>query len=133
MANCRACNAAYIETKDHSGNWKDLCPKCYHISSQESYESQLGVEGLLVDRERENAIGAPLVPPSELWEEALGRHEFSPGLCLGLSQEAVKAHLRWRATQRFQDALESGMTPLAAIDVALGKVRLRGDQTDAQG
>ncbi len=130
MANCRACNAPYVETKDHFGNWKDLCPKCYHASAQESYESRMGVEGLLEDRD---PLGAPSVPPGELWAQALGRHEFSPGLGLRLSQEATEAHLRMRATERFQEALESGMSPLAAIDVALGKARLRGDQRDAQG
>ncbi len=133
MAHCKACNASYVETKDHSGNWKDLCPQCYHASAQEAYESRVGVEGLLEDREREEALGAPSVPSEQLWEEALGRHRFTEGLGLRLSQEATEAHLRMRATERFQEALESGMTPLAAIDVALGKARLRGDQRGAQG
>ena len=133
MAHCKACNASYVETKDHFGNWKDLCPQCYHASAQESYESRVVMDGILEDREMWEALGAAVVPPEQLWEEALGRHEFSPGLCLRLSQEATEAHLRKRATERFQEALESGMTAVAAIDVALGKVRLRGDQRGAQG
>jgi hypothetical protein len=133
MAHCKACDASYVETKDHYGNWKDLCSRCYHASAQEAYESQVGVEGLLEDREKGDALGAPLVPSEQLWTEALGRHEFTEGLGLRLSQGAVEAHLRMRATERFSAALESGMSVVAAIDVALGKVRLRGDQRDAQG
>ena len=130
MPNCKACNASYTETKDREGNWKELCPLCFSLSSKEAYESLIGMEGMLDDRD---ALGAPLVPPEQLWEEALGSHRFTPGLGLRLSQEDTEAHLRMRATERFQEAVESGMTVLAAIDVALGKARLRGDQRDALG
>ena len=133
MANCKACNASYTETKDREGNWKELCPLCFSLSSKEAYESQIGMEGMLDDRDKGYALGAPLVPHEQLWEEALGSHEFTEGLGLRLSQEATEAHLRMRATERFQEAVESGMTVLAAIDVALGKARLRGDQRDALG
>jgi len=130
MANCKACNASYTETKDREGNWKELCPLCFSLSSKEAYESLVGMVGMLDERD---ALGAPLVPPEQLWEEALGSHEFTEGLGLRLSQEATEAHLRMRATERFQEAVESGMTVIAAIDVALGKARLRGDQRGALG
>ena len=133
MANCKACNASYVETKDREGNWKELCPLCFSLSSKEAYESQVGVDDMLDDRDKADTLGAPLVSPEQLWEEALVSHRFTPGLGLGLSQEATEAHLRKRATERFQGAVESGMTAVAAIDVALGKARLRGDQRDAQG
>ena len=67
------------------------------------------------------------------WAEDLDSHKFSPGLSLRLSEEAVVAHLKSKANERFWDAIERGIDYIGAREEAIGVNRLRRNQDPLDG
>jgi len=121
MAKCRACNAEYTETKNVRGVWNDLCGYCSQASRNEAVNVHSDLEYRLAFRASEE-------PYEQRWAEALGEHQFSSGLGLRLSQEAVEEHLRQRADKVFWEAVDHGADFLEAKEAALGNNKYRGDQ-----
>lgn len=121
MPTCKACDAQYTETKDSKGNWIELCGYCNQASSNESAHVLEDLSYRLSFRASQNAYAGR-------WEKALGDHQFSQGLSLRLSQEAVEAHLRQRADKVFWEAVEQGCDFAEAKEAALGNRKFRGNQ-----
>jgi len=121
---CKACNAPIEDRKDPStGSYTELCVVCNRVSRDEALAAARAAE----DRRED----VPLRSAAETfgWSKALYAHDFGEGL--GLMDETQRVtHLRKRASERFREARDQGMTFLAAVEFALGHQRFRGNQRE---